>query len=209
MTGMRQAAALLAVLLLAGLVAGCGKQATKTTTVRVTETVPQTTTTTPTTTEAAQPPGPAFGTAPVTGPAQGTGLALLSDVRVGAHEGFDRIVFEFEPGSRPGYTVRYTEPPIREDPSDRLVRIGGNAFLSVRMFPASGFDLTGAAGETYTGPARIDGGDAGTEVLVEVVRTGDFEAVLNWVAGVEERVPFRVLALSGPPRIVVDVLATG
>jgi hypothetical protein len=37
------------------------------------------------------------------------------------------------------------------------------------------------------------------------VRTGDFEAVLTWVAGLEDRAPFRVIRLSGPPRIVVDV----
>jgi hypothetical protein len=38
----------------------------------------------------------------------------------------------------------------------------------------------------------------------EVVRTGDFEAVLSWAVGLDDRVDFRVLTLDGPPRLVVD-----
>ena len=171
------------------------------TTVEVTTTEPVTTTVPPTTTEPAEPPGPPFATAPASAPAGSTRLALLTDVRLGEHEGYERIVFEFLPGSRPGYRVRYVRPPIVEDASGMVVDVDGEAFLSIRIEPASGFDLTGDLGEVYTGPTRIDGD--GT--IEELVRTGDFEAVLNWVAGLEERVPFRVSRLGGPPRIVVDV----
>jgi hypothetical protein len=128
-------------------------------------------------------------------------------VRVGGHEGYDRIVFEFLSGPTPGYRVRYVQPPIIADPSGMQVRVAGTAFLSIRMEPASGFDLTGPGGQVYTGPSRISGSGAGAEVVEEVVLTGDFEAVLNWVAGLEERAPFRVLRLSGPPRLVIDVEA--
>jgi hypothetical protein len=168
------------------------------------------TTTAPTTTAPEPPPaGPPFGVAAVSGSAQGSGLALLTAVRVGRHEGFDRIVFEFLPGATPGYRVRYVRPPIIEDPSGRRVRVAGIAFLSIRMEPASGFDLTGDAGQVYTGPSRITGATAGGDVVEEVVLTGDFEAVLNWVVGLDERAPFRVLRLSGPPRLVIDVEAAG
>lgn len=44
-------------------------------------------------------------------------------------------------------------------------------------------------------------------MIEELVRTGDFEAVLSWVAGLDERAPFRVQRLAGPPRIVVEVRA--
>ncbi len=37
------------------------------------------------------------------------------------------------------------------------------------------------------------------------MRTGDFEGILSWVVGPDELGPFRVLRLSGPARIVVDV----
>ncbi len=165
------------------------------------------TTTAPTTTAPPPPPpGPPFGLAPESGSPQGGtfGLALLTAVRVGGHEGFDRVVFQFLPGPTPGYRVRYVRPPIIEDPSGRTVRVAGTAFLSIRMEPASGFDLTGPRGQVYTGPARIDGSSAGGDVVEEVVLTGDFEAVMNWVIGLDGRAPFRVLRLSGPPRLVVD-----
>jgi hypothetical protein len=98
-------------------------------------------------------------------------------------------------------------PPIVEDASGNEVEVDGEAFLSIRLEPASGFDLSGELGEVYTGPTQIDGSSAGTEMVEELVRTGDFEAVLTWVAGLDERAPFRVLRLFGPPRIVVDVRA--
>ena len=132
------------------------------------------------------------------------GTSLLTDVRVARHEGFDRVVFEFE-GEVPGYDVRYVEPPITEDGSGDELEVAGEAFLAVVMQPASGFDLSGEGEETYTGPTRIEGVDAGTSVIREVVRTGDFEAVLGWVIGISDRVDFRVDALEAPGRLVVDV----
>ena len=74
------------------------------------------------------------------------------------------------------------------------------------MEPASGFDLSVPEGEmVYTGPRRIAG--EGTSVVREIVRTGDFEAVLTWAIGLDGRVPFRVLTLDDPARIVVDFAA--
>jgi hypothetical protein len=205
--------ALLAPVLVVVALAACGGNddettepgaTTVTTTVEVTTPEPVTTTVPPATTEPATPPGPPFSRAPAAAAAGSTRLALLADVRLGTHEGYERIVFEFLPGSRPGYRVRYVRPPIVEDASGMVVDVDGEAFLSIRIEPASGFDLTGDLGEVYTGPTRIDGDGE----IEELVRTGDFEAVLNWVAGLEERVPFRVLRLAGPPRLVVDVRAT-
>jgi hypothetical protein len=206
---------LLAIGLAALALSACGggdESAPSTTPSQPTTTAPETTTaatTEPTTTEPAPPPGPPFGTQPVSGPAVPGGTALLTDVRLGRHEGFDRVVFEFRPGASPGYRVRYVQPPIVEDGSGKRVAVAGDAYLSIRMEPASGFDLEGTSGQVYTGPVRIGGSGAGTAVVLEVVRTGDFEAVLTWVAGLEDRAPFRVIRLSGPPRIVVDVQTGG
>ena len=135
----------------------------------------------------------------------GAGTSLLTDVRVARHEGFDRVVFEFD-GAVPGYDVEYVQPPITEDGSGDEVAVDGAAFLSVTMRPASGFDLsTGEGEQTYEGPTRIAGADSGASVIQEVVRTGDFEAVLAWVIGVSDRVDFRVDELNGPSRLVIDV----
>ena len=73
------------------------------------------------------------------------------------------------------------------------------------MEPASGFDLaTGEGVLVYKGPKRISGADAGTSVVQDVVRTGDFEAVLTWTIGLSDPVDFRVLTLASPPRLAVD-----
>jgi hypothetical protein len=144
------------------------------------------------------------GTNPVTSAAQGTATALLEQITVGRHEGYDRVVFQFE-NHLPGYSVGYARPPFAEDGSGAPVQVAGGAFVVVRMEPASGFDLETAEGRlVYKGPRRIEGADSGTSVVRELVRTGDFEAVLSWVVGLEERVDFRVSRLTGPPRLVVD-----
>ena len=129
---------------------------------------------------------------------------LLTDVRIARHEGYDRIVFEFRGDGLPGWNVEYVDPPIIEDASGDVVEIEGDAFIQVRMFPASGFDME-AVVESYTGPDQLDGADFGMSVVQEVERTGDFEAVLNWTIGLSDEVDFRVLTLSGPGRLVIDV----
>jgi hypothetical protein len=144
------------------------------------------------------------GTEPVSAPAEGMATALLEKVDIARHEGYDRVVFRFK-NVLPGYRVQYVEPPLTEDGSGAPVEVAGSAFVVVRMEPASGFDLETAEGVlVYKGPSRISGADAGTSVVREVVRTGDFEAVLSWAIGLEDRVDLRVLTLRGPPRLVVD-----
>jgi hypothetical protein len=165
---------------------------------------PATTTTAPTTTEGGIDPLEGAGTEPVEGEASEIGIALLERVALGRHEGFDRVVFQFR-SHVPGYRVEYVEPPLKEDGSGNLVKIEGNAFVVVRMEQASGFDLTVDEGElVYKGPRRLEGSAAGTSVIREVVRTGDFEAVLTWAVGLEDRVDFRVHTATSPARLIVD-----
>ena len=72
---------------------------------------------------------------------------------MGRHEGYDRVVFQFK-NTLPGYKVEYVQPPLKEDGSGNPVEIKGNAFVVVRMEPASGFDLnTGEGVMVYKGPS--------------------------------------------------------
>ena len=81
----------------------------------------------------------------------------------------------------------------------------GNAVVVVRMEPASGFDLnTGEGVMTYKGPRRIDATGAGASVVQELVRSGDFEAVLSWAIGLADKVDFRVRTATSPARLIVD-----
>lgn len=146
---------------------------------------------------------PDASTDPRNAPPTGKGSALLVDVRAGAGDGYERIVFEFEGTAVPGYSVRWVDGPIQAAGSGMSVDVGGEAFLEVAMTSASGVDPH--SGEpTYGGASRLDLA-AQTQLLVELVRSGDFEGNLTWVAGGRARSPFRVLVLTEPTRLVIDV----
>jgi hypothetical protein len=163
------------------------------------------TTTNATTTAGGIDPLEGAGTNPVSAPSKEPEIALLERVAIARHEGYDRIVFQFR-NRLPGYRVEYVDAPLREDGSGNLVKVEGNAFVLVRLEPASGFDLgTDEGVMVYKGPRRISGSDAGTSEIREAVRTGDFEAVLSWAVGLEDHVDFRVLPLEKPARLVVDL----
>ena len=167
--------------------------------------MPSATTTATTSTDGIDPLEGA-STTPIERPPTGTEkIALVERVAVGRHEGYDRVVFQFR-NTLPGYKVEYVEPPLKEDGSGNPVEIKGNAFLVVRMEPASGFDLnTGEGVMVYKGPRRLEGSTVGTSVVQELVRTGDFEAVLTWAIGLSDKVDFRIQTASSPLRLIVDV----
>jgi hypothetical protein len=144
-------------------------------------------------------------TDPVVVKGASTETALLTAIRVARHEGYERVVFEFA-NEVPGYDVRYVERPVLADGSGDEVEVAGTSVLLVRMEPALDADLTQeSAPKTYTGPTRFS---PDTSIIAELVRTGGFEAVLNWAIGTNAEAPFIVTTLNGPPRLVID-LASG
>ena len=131
---------------------------------------------------------------------------FLTDVQVEAAECADRVAFTFRDhaGALPGYTVSY-EPESTakiEDASGRRIEVAGTAFLVVRMMNVMTAEISGdKVTPTYTGPRRIT--PDGTRFVREVVKTGDFEAVVTWVVGLDGKRPFAATA-SGT-ELVVDV----
>ena len=159
---------------------------------------------TTTTTTAGTDPLEGAGTTTVQGAASGQETALLERIALGRHEGYDRVVFQFK-NQLPGYRVSYVQPPLKEDGSGNPVSVAGNAIVLVRMEPASGFDLnTGEGVMVYKGPKRLQGSATGASLVKEVVRTGDFEAVLTWTIGLDAKVPYLVTTTSSPARLIVD-----
>jgi hypothetical protein len=160
------------------------------------------------TTGSSAPPCTFSGASDAVHGGEGAPTRLLTDVRVGAHDCYERVTFEFRPqaGDADGpvaWKAAYEPPPITEDASGRKVPVKGAAFLVVHM-TASGADLTKeAAPDTYTGPTSIQA--AGTTRIQEVRRTGDFEAVLSWVIGLDRKRPFHVTSEGGPARVVIDI----
>lgn len=128
----------------------------------------------------------------------------MKDLAVGRRAGYDRVTFTFDDFA-PGYVISYVDPPIKEDGSGRTVNVAGSDYVQVLMQPASGFDLNSGEGKiVYKGPKRISGADAGTSVVKDVVRTGDFESVLTWTIGLADKVGYKVQKLESPPRVVID-----
>ena len=139
------------------------------------------------------------GRDPVEAPAQGQGIPVLTDVRTGEHEGYDRIAFEFDGNERPHYRVEYITGPATGCGSGEPAHIAGTALLQVRFTPANAHDDQGQPtfGSTELLPALT--------TLLEAEQTCDFEADVAWALGLSQEVDFRVIELDAPPRIAVDV----
>jgi hypothetical protein len=135
----------------------------------------------------------------------GTGYGLLVRVRATAagSDDVERVTFEFE-DALPGYRVGYVDRPVIQDGSGEQVTVDGGPVLLARFEPASGFDLSGEGRPVFTGPERLD---LATTTVVDVVRVGDFEAILQWAIGIDgsTRVPFRVVADAAAKTITVEV----
>lgn len=146
---------------------------------------------------------PAFpeSTARQTAEPSGKWGLVLTDVRVGDHVGFDRIVLEFAGNGTPGWVVNYVDE-ARLDGSGKAVTLGGEAVLDIY---ASGTTYPGPEGNYYSGHGQFEpwkGGD-----INDVHVGGTFEGYTQVLAGIEgDPVPFRVFALTDPSRLVVDVL---
>jgi hypothetical protein len=130
---------------------------------------------------------------------------FLTDVQVEARDCSDRVSFTFRDGAGlPGYSVSY-EPASTakiEDGSGRPVEIAGSDFLVVRFMNAMTAEITGEeVTPTYTGPRRIKAEE--TRFAREVVKTGDFEALVTWVIGLDGKRPFT--ATASDAHLVVEV----
>jgi hypothetical protein len=133
----------------------------------------------------------------------------LVDVRIGSHPGYDRITFEFRapkpnPGGKAGiprYEIRTARPPFTQDGSGEPLAVSGNAFVDLVFHGATGYDFENYE-PTYDGPAVLR---AGFDILREAVRSGDFEATLGWVLGLERQTCWDVFELRNPDRVVIDL----
>jgi len=142
---------------------------------------------------------PAFACVPSVPVASTTDRAQITDVRVGTHDGYDRVVFEFETGL-PDATIEGALPPFYADPSDLEIEVAGSAFLKLTMQGAS--KVTPGGTVTYGGSTKFE---PGFERLVQLVEGGDFEAVSTWYLGLDGGGCFRVFTLTDPSRLVIDI----
>lgn len=147
---------------------------------------------------ALRPLGTADAAAKTQRPSEPAQLAVAG-VRVGNHEGFDRVVLDLVGDGEPGWFVDYTPTPMRATVGKALP-VSGNAFLSINVdgtvYP---FEL----GLDPQVPVETAGN---TGNIVDVVHGGTHEGRSQIVVGLRSETPYSVQVLQDPKRLVVDIL---
>lgn len=120
----------------------------------------------------------------------------VTAIRAAAHNGFERVVFDLTglPGAD---SVRYVDKVVA-DGSGLPVTVAGSAYLLVRFEDAQAHTDAGAA-------LLAMRSTPGLNTVREIVMAGDYEGYVTIALGLTQRAPFRVLELTNPARVVVDV----
>jgi len=129
-----------------------------------------------------------------------TGLTTqLTNIRAASHagDGYDRIVFDFSGGIPSWDLTRQESATFVRDASGQQVTLQGNAGLKLVF---RGADLGSGV------PADLTPGLKGVR---EITNIGNLERQLSYGIGMASSQCVRVLELSGPSRLVIDVATSG
>lgn len=120
---------------------------------------------------------------------------FLDGIRFGVHEGYDRVVLDLT-GGGVSYRVRFVEQALA-DGSGLPIALPGDGALAVTLIGMA-YDEEGH----YDREERVavDG-----QVVLETYEDGTFEGQLTVFVATDAEHPFRVLKLTDPDRVVVDV----
>jgi hypothetical protein len=125
--------------------------------------------------------------------------AKLAAVRAASHAGYDRVVFQFEGAKVPAYRIGYVGEIYLGESDDELLTLEGDALIEATF--------QGTASDGYR-PGTQTMPDTLTPALPQIRQLGlaeDWEGVVRIGIGLDHRAGFRVLELTGPVRVVVDV----
>jgi hypothetical protein len=130
---------------------------------------------------------------------RGTQGELLRAVRADPQPGFDRVIFEFAGDSLPGYHVEYATGSVVRCGSGDRVTTAASGRLVVRFEPARAHDQGPIP--TIVPRAMAPGLPAVRDLQIVC----DFEGQVEVVLGVPAAAPYRVVELTAPARLVLDV----
>jgi hypothetical protein len=119
----------------------------------------------------------------------------VSSVRFAHHDGYDRLVIGFATSnSMPEYRLtQQNSATFTQDASSRPVTLEGSA--GIRAVLRNSDIVAGAPGDQK----------AGLPELREVANIGNFERVVSYGIGLKDAACFRVIELSSPTRLVIDI----
>lgn len=139
------------------------------------------------------------------GQSPGSGEATVTGVRTGEHDGYERVVIDVQGDAddRAGWFATAVDQPL-QDASGEVLDVDGDRYLNLNVTGiANGSDgQTDSAGRrAFAGTVASSGG------LVEQVYVGGaWEGQAQVLLGLDDdATEYRVLPLSDPQRIVVDV----
>lgn len=151
-------------------------------------------------TEAADPSSGPADSAPKAAESAERAQLLVTEIRVGDHQGKDRVVFELDGQGVPGYSVDYVDAPVQQG-SGFPVEVPGDSFLEVtildQVLPTE-TDMT----EVPVGTVSADEATG----VAGVAFTGQFEGQSRSVIGLKGTGrAFSAFLLQDPVRLVVDI----
>ena len=121
--------------------------------------------------------------------------ATISDIRIAHHDGYDRLVIGFATANAmPEYQLtRQTTSTFVRDASGQPATLDGSTGIRAVLRNA---DIT---------PGLPTDFKPQLPAIREVAQIGNFERVVSYGVGLKTSACFRVLELSGPTRLVIDV----
>ncbi|WP_430331686.1 AMIN-like domain-containing (lipo)protein [Rhodococcus sp. ACT016] len=141
------------------------------------------------------------GTAPQTAAASADAALTITDIRVGKHDGFDRVVYEFGGTGTPGWRAEIVSTATQQG-SGKPLAVSGQGILQVLIDGSSMPFMTNV--DPYSGPNPLEIQDP--VVVTEVRDAGIFEGTDQTLIGLSDRnVSYRVYTLTEPTRLVVDI----
>ena len=138
-----------------------------------------------------------------------TGGDILADARIGAQDGYDRLVLEFvASGSVPeSYEIKY----VFNNSGGEIITVSDNLHLESQVQGNAALQIILAGSHEdvvnniviYEGPDTLSSSLMGN--ITEAKFAGSHAGMILWGIGVEEANGFRAFELSDPPRVVIDV----
>lgn len=122
-----------------------------------------------------------------------------TDIRVGHHQGFDRVVVDFSGTGTPGYFVSYTDAPTQQASGYPLVP-AGDSYLEVAIDGTTYPFEVGAQPESLATTPDLP-------VVKDVADGGTFEGRSQYIIGINgPKKPFAVKVLDNPTRLAIDII---
>lgn len=130
------------------------------------------------------------------------GVVAVVDLRIGVHDGFDRIVFEFAGDGVAGWDLRYVDTAYAQG-SGFVIDLAGDAVLAIALHnvtlpPELPADISRWDQDRVAPPPG--------SIIQELLHDTIFEGTQTFFVGLDAERAFRIGRFTDPQRIVIDVL---